>query len=274
MDPIKVEFVLAPIDELNNNTITTNLNHQPRPLSPKSLNHNHIGPLSPANVKLVVEGGGKIARDSLIHKTDVFQFDDVESVQTNELFYRHSSIDSEDTCRSSPLLAASPPEETKKTSKTYLMPFLRSSNSSSLKKKNKQQQSEKLLSSSGSKLKKSVTTNAIENPSQGGSSSLQRSGTFIKHFSSLRRLLSKHASADPLPANHKTSVSSIPTNSKQLTISVKPPVEMDAMNNGSLDVVSIPLKQQSNNSFTITNAADSAQPKKKKFHLRLSRKGH
>jgi hypothetical protein len=47
----------------------------------------------------------KIARDSLIHKNDVFQFDDVESVHTHDsLFHKHtphSSFESDDTYKSS-----------------------------------------------------------------------------------------------------------------------------------------------------------------------------
>ncbi len=46
----------------------------------------------------------KIARDSLIHKNDVFQFDDVDSIHTNDVFFKltpqSSSLESESTYQS------------------------------------------------------------------------------------------------------------------------------------------------------------------------------
>lgn len=218
----------------------------------------------------------KIARDSLIHKNDVFQFDDVESVKTSDMFFKstpQSSFESDDTCKSSVNLNQNGAKLKKNKDLT-----------SSFRKRN-------AFFASSTKLKKSVTSNKID--SSEAPVRLERSNTFTRHLSSLRRIFNqskqnvKSSSQTNIAIdttnqiannkkfnNNNASVQSIPViinatnNKKQLTISVNSN-NKDEMNqvlnninenqvtngNVNLDVISIPLSN-SNTSFTIRSRSD------------------
>ena len=77
----------------NGHSSTNNLENQNSKQSATSLN----SPTSLNTPQIITShhGSQKIARDSLIHKIDVFQFDDVDSVHTHDsLFLPHSSMES------------------------------------------------------------------------------------------------------------------------------------------------------------------------------------
>ncbi len=229
------------IDDTNNNKIgLVNLNEngltivqQPTLKSPSFVIKSIQNPNHETIITNIISSpkSKKIARDTLIHKNDVFQFDDVESVKTSDMFFKstpQSSFESDDTYKSSLN------QSTKLSRKNKGI-------TSSFRKKNG------LFASS--KMKKSSTSSKIEGDlcaddiNDQPKVKLERSNTFTRHLSSLRRIfISKqnstksisHTNLDTQPANQineasndvKSSAQSIPvvitpnTNKKQLTISV------------------------------------------------------
>jgi hypothetical protein len=218
----------------------------------------------------------KIARQSLIHKNDVFQFDDVDSVRTSDLYFKstpQSSFESEDTCKSS----FNDPNTKSKKNKDFTSSF-----------KKKTGFFRPLTgSTSSSKIKKSSTSTKIVESGDEPNNRLERSNTFTRHLSSLKRIFNSKQSfkttshtdlvdngstiIDQLAntytndINNKNSLKSIPviinsnttSTNKQLTISVN----NNSNNSNNLetlskntkdnyDTISIP-PSNSNTSFTI-----------------------
>lgn len=129
----------------------------------------------------------RIKRESLIHKNDVFQFDDVDSVHTSDIYFKttpHSSFDSssDETWKSKPSTTMSQRKrsnisDNKKSQKHssklsyFITPMFRSnSNSSNLILKNKSPRKNLEFNSEanvdGSKIKKSNTNSAISTNSE------------------------------------------------------------------------------------------------------------
>jgi len=273
------------IDDTNNNKIgLVNLNEngltivqQPTLKSPSFVIKSIQNPNHETIITNIISSpkSKKIARDTLIHKNDVFQFDDVESVKTSDMFFKstpQSSFESDDTYKSSLN------QSTKLSRKNKGI-------TSSFRKKNG------LFASS--KMKKSSTSSKIEGDlcaddiNDQPKVKLERSNTFTRHLSSLRRIfISKqnstksisHTNLDTQPANQineasndvKSSAQSIPvvispnTNKKQLTISVNSSNGIlkgsangseKMITNGNHDNISIP-PSNSNMSFTIKSCSN------------------
>ncbi len=129
----------------------------------------------------------RIKRESLIHKNDVFQFDDVDSVHTSDIYFKTtplSSLDSssDETWKSKPSATMSSRKrsdmsDNKKSQKHssklshFITPMFRSnSNSSNLVSKNKNPRINLVFTTEpnpdGSKIKKSNTNSAISSNSE------------------------------------------------------------------------------------------------------------
>ena len=187
----------------------------------------------------------KISRDSLIHKNDVFQFDDVESVHTSDIYFKStpmSSFESDDTYRSSSILGSSKNHKQlkdKKLKTSFITPIFRGVNTNGLPntvkaKKDKNLRPKSISSASSnisSKLKKSNTNNAINahDPSNNAYSntnstsvtSLDAKNSFSKHFNSLKRLINRTSSQSLFDKNNTLNVNSpivLNSSNKQLTI--------------------------------------------------------
>jgi hypothetical protein len=213
----------------------------------------------------------KIARQSLIHKNDVFQFDDVDSVRTSDLYFKstpQSSFESEDTCKSS----LNNPNTKSKKNKDLTSSF-----------KKKTGFFRPLTgSTSSSKIKKSSTSTKIVESGDEPNNRLERSNTFTRHLSSLKRIFNSKQSfkttshtdlvnngstildqsANTNDINNKNSLKSIPviinsnttSTNKQLTISVNNNSNnletLSKNTKDNYDTISIP-PSNSNTSFTI-----------------------
>ncbi len=125
----------------------------------------------------------KIARQSLTHKNDGFQFDDVDSVRTSDLYFKstpQSSFESEDTSKSS----LNNPNTRSKKNKDLTSSF----------KKKTGFFRPSAGSTSSSKIKKSSTSIKIVESSVEPNNRLERSKTFARHLNSLKRIFNSKQS--------------------------------------------------------------------------------
>lgn len=231
----KVEFVLEnQCDDANNNSIQVNLNDKP-PLAnglaeTKTSNLIIITPPTVPTSLNTIGTTVKIARGSLIHNNDVFQFDDVESVQTSDLYFKNtpqSSFESEDTYKSNSLLPT----------------LIKTKNSKSPKKQPNEHKS--FLRASTTKLQKKSKENKELNGTE-SLKSLERSNTFSRHLSSLKNKI--FSSNKNVSVGIRSSLTAEPINSlrgsdRQITTSVNSIVQLAAnYNNKQLTISNLNIK--------------------------------
>ena len=229
-------------DDANNNNIQVNLNDKLL-LLPNGLTENKTTnliiitpPTVPANLNTIGSAAGaKIARGSLIHNNDVFQFDDVESVQTSDLYFKNtpqSSFESEDTYKSNSLLPTliktKNPKSPKKQSNEHKS-FLRAS-TTKLQKKSKHGGNKELNGTESLK-------------------SLERSSTFSRHLSSLKNKIfssNKNVSAGLRASLTAEPIHSLRGSDRQITTSVNSIVQLAAnYNNKQLTISNLNIKNTS-----------------------------
>ncbi|CAF0734485.1 unnamed protein product [Brachionus calyciflorus] len=258
----KVEFDLnIENDDSNNNNIKTKNYNDENQGQTTLVNTTNIPqqPIQKTNVTIIDPTNGlnqKIARESLIHKNDVFQFDDVESVHTHDSLFRQtpqSSFELDDTRYE--------PSKAKKKLTSLITPLLRTVNqsqSSSINKpsnKVKPQRNPSFSSQNSSPklIKKGEKTSSLI--------SLERRNTFSKHLNSLKK---------KLQINSKTS-------SQNLIIP-----NDDLVKSTSVDLIPIPSSKElqflkphlnENTSSSVDNFHDQNNKTKAKklFSFRLSK---
>jgi hypothetical protein len=214
-------------------------------------------------ITTIANNGQKIARDCLIHKNDVFQFDDVESVRTSDIYFKStppSSLDSEGTNRSLSIQQPPPPPSA---SKSMLASSTKNvSSSTNATPKHKKEKISKKISNTligSTKLKKSNTSNLVINqttsklsslslertppPQQPSSSSAADSGLgvsshaasstseFTRRFSNLKRLLHPKSQTNSSSGNIKAA------DSKQFIFSDN--MKVDSLNGKPKSLTSI-----------------------------------
>lgn len=133
----RVEFILEAdehVEDKNNNTVVqTNYNNKNSPterknklviISPVAANNALSQPNSQVyNEQTAVQQQVKISRDTLIHTNDMFQFDDVDSVQTADMLIKktpQSSFESEDTYKSNSIFPSLIKSKNSKDKKSFL----------------------------------------------------------------------------------------------------------------------------------------------------------
>ncbi len=253
----------------------------------------------------------KIARDSMIHKNDVFQFDDVESIVTSNIYFKKNfSFESDDTYKSDENQNHKPQpilDNNKKLVPNFLTPIFRGVNANGSLKHTKNHSKvgpesiSSKNSSKNSKMKKSVTAAAIENNKHAttntspndlsanmtSATSLERSSTFTRHLSSFKKFISpKETSSDSLikqsstssasQANQENGHSSKETNGESINVQPNQTV-FNAQDSDSLSpsTCSINNKTQSNqhNSNDIATNGDRKRSKNLfKFKLNSKKK--
>ncbi len=208
----------------------------------------------------------RIKRESLIHKNDVFQFDDVDSVHTSDIYFKttpHSSFDSssDETWKSKPSTTMSQRKrsnisDNKKTQKHssklsyFITPMFRSnSNSSNLILKNKSPRKNLEFNSEanvdGSKIKKSNTNSAISTNSElkklkemkkNGSNSASVTSLGTEPFKSHKSSFIRHFNSFRKRINNITNQKSTPNLAVPIELSI-PETNDSTLNNNNTSIL-------------------------------------
>lgn len=271
-------------DGNNNNFNTINYNHD----SFKEHKNNPIHSVSSLAQNPPVPNQ-KIARDSLIHKNDVFQFDDVESVHTHDSLFKQTPQSSFESDVFKPNGVQNAKSFTKKKLVSqFISPLLRgvnghSSSNGSVKKSSKKQLSPKSISSlastSSPQGKKSVP-NIVEEKVKDDTASIDIGSALSRRLNSFRKLIGPN----------RNSAQNLNTNSgKFLTVNadiVKSssvellPTQQTTVNTNLLDpnrYISENINSTSVDNFKGLKDHDGLKGKSKKlfnFKLTKSKKSH